>query len=758
MHMHVYKTYISRLIIGLLFLVPFIPLYISSVLFFPYITGKAFVFRTLVEIAFGLWVFLAIFYEEYRPRRGSVLSAVLLFAGVTIVATIFGANPLRSFWSNFERMEGLVAYLHLYAYFLVLAHVFRKEEWFWYFHVFIAAGIIENFYGLFQRLGYLASPQGGFRVDGTIGNPTYLAAYLIFILFFSLALLVRVRSTALKILYGVISFFTLSIIYFTATRGAVLGLLAAVLAGGVAYVIFFRPQTPRESRYRMMAIGGIIALCLGSFVLWLNRDTTLIKSYPALSRLTNLSFSDRTIASRFSIWSMSLEAVKEHPMLGWGPENYNIVFSKYYRPELWPQEPWFDRSHNIVLDWLINAGALGLIGYLSMFGAAFFAIFKLYRKNQWTLPLALLTVGTLVAYFLQNLFVFDNIATYICFFAVLAYIHSEATSDGGVSSKSRVSPGAVEYQSFALAGILVVTFFVMYIIVMRPLMTNRHLLQGLAMGGRDPQAAYNEFQAALGYGYLGKTEVREQFAQFVFGGGLGSNASPQLVNDVLKAALTEANENVKVNSQDARSYVFLGALYTRINTNDAEAQTRFLNDSVKALKQAIEISPKKQQIYFELADTYVRLGDMKSAIEVATTAYNFDRRFPAAQMNLAFLYILSGQQGAADAIFQEQRGTIDPPDPSLAENYSRIISDAYTKRDFARVGYYAKRLANVSEGLVHDNPDNVDYRKRLAFAYYLTGDMAKYRAALTEIVLRHPESKADIDAFTKQVEGTVVTR
>ena len=28
---------------------------------------------------------------------------------------------------------------------------------------------------------------------------------------------------------------------------------------------------------------------------------------------------------------------------------------------MWGQEPWFDRSHNIFFDWLINAGLLGLL-------------------------------------------------------------------------------------------------------------------------------------------------------------------------------------------------------------------------------------------------------------------------------------------------------------------------------------------------------------------------------------------------------------
>ncbi|MEK7098158.1 MAG: hypothetical protein AAB906_04895, partial [Patescibacteria group bacterium] len=63
-----FKNILSWIIKGLLFAVPFIPLiplYIPGAnisvltgggLFFPFITGKAFIFRAIVEIVFALWL------------------------------------------------------------------------------------------------------------------------------------------------------------------------------------------------------------------------------------------------------------------------------------------------------------------------------------------------------------------------------------------------------------------------------------------------------------------------------------------------------------------------------------------------------------------------------------------------------------------------------------------------------------------------------------------------------------------------------
>ena len=67
---------------------------------------------------------------------------------------------------------------------------------------------------------------------------------------------------------------------------------------------------------------------------------------------------------------MAFEGVKERPILGWGQSNYNYVFNKYYRPELLEGEAWFDRVHNIVMDWLIAGGIIGAYKFAGLYGVA----------------------------------------------------------------------------------------------------------------------------------------------------------------------------------------------------------------------------------------------------------------------------------------------------------------------------------------------------------------------------------------------------
>jgi hypothetical protein len=106
-----------------LYLVPFFALIMPQSFFFPFITGKALYFRLLIEIGFASWVILALIDSKYRPRFDKLTVSVSIFALVVLVADLFGVNPLRSIWSNFERMEGFLVIIHLWAFYMIFTKI-----------------------------------------------------------------------------------------------------------------------------------------------------------------------------------------------------------------------------------------------------------------------------------------------------------------------------------------------------------------------------------------------------------------------------------------------------------------------------------------------------------------------------------------------------------------------------------------------------------------------------------------------------------
>ena len=73
-------------------------------MFFPFITGKNFAFRILVEVMLGAWAMLLFIDASYRPKFSWILAAAGTFLAVIAIADFNGVNPYKSFWSNYERM------------------------------------------------------------------------------------------------------------------------------------------------------------------------------------------------------------------------------------------------------------------------------------------------------------------------------------------------------------------------------------------------------------------------------------------------------------------------------------------------------------------------------------------------------------------------------------------------------------------------------------------------------------------------------
>ncbi|MBU6142102.1 O-antigen ligase family protein [Patescibacteria group bacterium] len=728
------RKWLEKAIKWSLLVVPFIPLYIAPALFFPYITGKAFAFRAIVEIVFFAWVFLAILYKEYRPKWDAVAVAIAVWLGVVSLAAMFGINPVRSFWSNFERMEGVATYIHLFAYFLVIASVLKKKDWTWFFNAFLIGGFFENVYVLLQWAGLLSSPQGGFRADGTIGNPEYVAAYLIFIAAIAAIMWLKTdhAQKTLRALYLTMGLWTLASIYFTVSRGPVIGLIGGAFCAGALYLILKRPQTVREKVVYKMTAGIVGLMIVVPMSLWLMRGMPFIKNSQSLSRLTSYSFTDGTVAARLTIWGMSLQGVRERPLLGWGPENYITVFSRYYQPSMYSQEPWFDRSHNIVFDWLINAGILGLASYLSLFGAAFYLLIRAMRKRPELLEEGLLIFAVFLAYFFQNLFVFDNLATYICFFAFLAYIASIGRDDfASETVVSRTEQPSEELLTIAAIGSVLVFLGVFYFMIWSPLMANYDLLAALkaqATPGADAQTVLNDFTAALSWSPMGKQEIREQFSSFAQNIVPATSVASSTKDEVVRQALAEDQKSVMENPTDPRVYLVLGSLYDTVGQYD---------QAIAIFQKAKVLSPEKQQIDFEIADAYFKMNDYTDAITLLEKTLAEAPDFSEARMNLVAAYILSGQQSQADQLLMEGYGTVNVSDTLLAQVYSKV-------KDY-------NRLVGVWQAFVKNNPQNLDYRKNLAGAYLLVGNRPQAAAVLQQAIVDFPSFQAEGQAYISQI-------
>ena len=738
-------------IVGLLFAVLAVPLIVANNFFFPFITGKNFTFRILVEVAALLWVVLMLRDSQYRPKFSWLSIAVVVFVAIVGVADIFSANPIKSFLSNFERMEGWITMAHLLVYFLMLGTLFKKWSiWEKFLQTSVAVSIISCIYGFMQLGGVAAIHQSVSRLDASFGNSAYLAIYMLFHVFITIILLYRWikrkyfglvwYADPIFYVYIVIVLMQASVLFFTATRGSILGLIGGLIIACILVAITEREQL----MLRKVAIGILIGLVAIVGLFLMTKNSAFVQHNEVLSRIASISASDGTTKSRFMIWNMAWQGAVSSPkhfLIGWGQESFNYVFNQYYNPGMYDQEQWFDRSHDIFFDWLAASGILGLLAYLSMFGLT---VYNLWWKSKFSSLEKSLITGLLAGYFFHNIFVFDNITSYILFFAVMAFVHASVVyfgDEGEKTAQQKNEPAQQLDLSFQYAGMIlagVVFIFIFYQFEYKPIAANVTLIKALTQVqlpvnvGGDAPIVYTEsnvqaFKDALAYNTVGLYETREQLLDIAQKSTTGSS-DDKVKQDLVALAGQEIAEQLKETPNDVRYYVLGGTFMQNIGD---------YKDAAPFLLKAQTLSPSKQSILFAVGSNYFALGDSADAIATFKKAYELDTTFGEAKNLYALVAFYEGQTKITDSLLG--------PGP---------IMDPRFLGAYKNTKHYDLMIAYLEKGVVQ-NPNDIQARISLADGYVIIGSIDKAVTALQSIkkLTADPNASKQIDAWVVAVEA-----
>ena len=719
------------IILGGLFLVPFVPLIVMKSLFFPFITGKAFVFRFLVEIIFAAWAVLAIRDSEYRPKFSWILGAILLFLAVIGVADIFSENPFKSFWSNYERMEGFVSLLHFVAFFVVLGSVLKTQQiWNKLLVTSICASAIMAIYSFFQLAGKIAINQGGVRVDGTFGNASYLAIYMVFHIFLAGLLFARSKVPWQKIALGILALANIFILYHTATRGAILGLLGgAVLTFGF---LFWKSEKGQSiKKISLVFLVGLVAMVA---LFALVRNTAFVQNSYVLDRFASLSSSDIQSQGRYYVWPMAWKGVLEKPILGWGQESFNFVFNKYYDPRMYTQEPWFDRTHDIVLDWLVNGGILGLLSYLSIFGALLYYIWKANTEFLSITDKAII-LGMIVAYSFHNLFVFDQIGSYILFFLVLAYVHAHtpetpakywqsfATKLQNLFNKEQYK---IVFESFALIFLVIIVYFVTYI----PWQTNKNLLAVLGANNQGQIGSLELYTKPLQDYNMGFPESLEHVSQTAISFTQNPNVTPELRDKLFEAVDQAFQIHLGKIPNDARYRLFYGLFLSRYG---------WYGRAIEQLEIAKALSPNKQSIKFELVSNLLLDGKAEEALSVAENAYKAETSFEEAK----FIYGLTALAVGDSALSLQILKDVPHEQIIFDDRYLTVLLSINRLSEIIEVAKERVRL----------QPQKMEHRITLTAAYLQAGRRGEAVQILEEMIKLDPSFKEKGEYYISEIKA-----
>lgn len=640
----------SRIIKALLFAALLTPLIYTPSLLFPFVFGKVVFFRVIVELA--LVAFLAYCFEKWRKGSGAgetsrtplmrhpLVALVALFAFFFALSTFFAVNGYRSFWSDIERGGGLFGLLHLVAFLLLSVVFFSPRDWLRFFEGSLVVGAVVAIYGWFQYFGvtnmFFALPAAT-QPGSFLGNPAYLAGYLI--LLAGVAFVVGARAPVgwwRKASPFFAAFFFLTL-FIAQIRGALLGAAAGIVFF-LLYLLFSRFPDGSPSRLLKRTAAIILLLMIGgSVLLFTTRTAPVWQSIPGVARFAKESFDISSVATRILALGVSWNAFKERPLFGWGPENFNVAYNTHYDPSYaYYAEDWFDRAHNQVAEAAVTGGIGGLLTYLGLYAGLIVVVFKHLpvpegEEKRRAFFLRPLLAATVIAYFVQNLFLFDTPSSSLILFALIGFLVSEtralthpwyvtlplparriAAWTGG--ALLLIGAGAGFYFGNAVPYSQAKT----YVVAVRTKV------------GEKIHAATEEFLVPHSFA---QTTIRAQLSDLIYENGLFRALQFRALTDRVLAAL---EEDVAREPYEPRQFIRIVEGYEEY----AKADHAFFVQAEEYARRALALSPNRQGIRYHVAFVLAGAGKYEEAIALAEESVTLDPRVYKSQYQLGIVYSL----------------------------------------------------------------------------------------------------------------------
>jgi len=741
-----HETLIRRLSQWLVYIMLAVPLLVGNSYFFPFIVPKYVTFRIIVELlVLGYLLLLAANTSKYRLRMTWVSWAVIAYGLSAVVSGVFGVNFHYSFWGTMERMESIFTSLHYVALFLILPTIFDRQTVLRALKVSVGIGVLLSLYGLAQKLGANWTVEAGRdRISATIGNPAYVGAYLLFQMGFAAYLMMRDWATKRRWLWLATLVVMLPAFVFTLTRGAMLGLLAALPLAAVLWLWFSRRDVV-VARARRWVAGALVLVVIVPVVLVLARNTDFVRSTPLLQRFTDISPSAGTAVTRFYTWNSAWQGIKERPIIGWGPEQFPVPFNKYINPLHYKgpnSETWFDHAHNIILDIGVTQGAVGVAVWLAFIGGLLALAWRLARSSGQR-SLGIMAICLLAAYVIQNMFLFDVLVVWMLL-ALLGCLLLANRSDTEPTTTDKSPRGLAVLPWLYVIGL---ALWLLPVNV-RTAGLSKAIIVGKEMdSAADPMMSFDWYQ------------------QHVFSRGLGTGsqeaprqAATSFMDRLQRGTLKDAELRQKALAiiQPPLEYAWHAYPYdlqtpitlAKVVALNAEAagDTKGIEEAISIIQEARKYSTQRIELLNDLGLYQMALNRSEDTIATYEEVVRLTNGVPIARWNLGFAYLRAGLTEDADR------------EMSAALSDADFRAMAYGNPNMLQrlVGLYIDKerwgdLADVYRTVLMTEPQNAEMWGALALTYQKLGDYERGIVAAQEAARIEPQFKEAADQLIAEL-------
>ncbi len=632
-----YRRLISLLFYLLAFLTPLIFLPITSELF--EFNKLTFVYIITIFVV-SLWLVRSIKHKSLIYIRTFFDIPIILFVISQTISTILSIDQFTSFFGYPTRFHGgllsTIAYSLLY--FMFVFNLTKKEAKN-FIYCLLFSGFIVSAYGILQHFGiddHLWHQDVKARVFSTLGQPNWLAAWIIPLILISSSIYIENKKTKYRNVHILILILLLFItLLFTKSRSGILSFGLSFFVFSVV-ILFKSRKKLKNILIRFMPLIGCLFLTL--FIVGTPWNKSLLNNKnPQTDKNETLIQNEGGTDSgviRQIVWKGAIDIWKNYPLFGTGVETFAYSYYSFRPDEHNHVSEWdflYNKAHNEFLNFAANSGSFGLLTYLILTFTPVIYLMSLLIKTNKNVYLYTAMMTSLMSIVITNFFGFSVVAVSIVYFIFPGIPIVLNKKPENLPRQPKNS----SFQKYAIFAILLVSIY------LSSLVLNYWRSDVLYARGKNLNQQEEYFEAR---DYLLKANSIIPNHPFYLSELSESTAGIAIIL-IEQSEITQAKEFAEVAEKEAYKSTILNPMNPNIYRAYAgtmqvlsSVDLSYLSKAIDAYKTALSIAPNDPRLFFRLGITYAQTGESEKAIEMLERSISLKPDYGSARYSLAMVY------------------------------------------------------------------------------------------------------------------------
>jgi len=568
---------------------------------------------------------------------------ILLFLISQTISTFISIDPHTSFFGYYSRLNGgLLSLLVFSTLYFILPNYLNSKLKNQIINTILLSGFFVSIYGIAQHFGidknlWVQDVQS--RIFSTLGQPNWLAAFLVILI--PLSLHKSIENFSQKKYLSSTTYNLTSIVYFLALlfTKSKSGIIAAIISLFIYFIFKLFSDTKNKilfinrKSYVLFLVFIILSLLVSNpikdnlFPEQLNPSTTG-------RQIENLNITPSEDIRKI-VWRGAFNLWKQYPIFGTGVETF--AYSYYWtRPvEHNLTSEWeflYNKAHNEYLNFLATTGIVGLITYLFLIITILIKTFK--EKDIFCGILALL---------ITNLVGFSVVTTSLLLFLLPT-----------LTLKYKPSTKSLKSKKYLIIPIILLSLYLLQKNINFYIADTFYAKSTTFDQNSDYQTAYKLISQSL--------KLRPNEPEYLTQSALLESKLTIITKDTsyIDTAINHINQAIKLSPANINIWKQRSQIFYYLSTIDKQ----YFQESINSLIQVITLAPTDAKNYFTI-------GQFLESVNLTDQAIPYYQKATELKSNYDHAYFALGQ-----IYFDQKKYNLAKENLELTLKYNPLSTDA----------------------------------------------------------------------------------